>query len=104
MAGDKVVLPDNADADLAIEEARRVAEREESRREIVDDKSKVMLTVALLLAANAALLPHASSVASAIPLCFVFVAVFLPLMYFRTYKMEVVHYKNVNGQIRTRLS
>lgn len=98
MAGDKVVLPDNADADLAIEEARRVAEREESRREVVDDKSKVMLTVsALLLAANAALLPHAPlRWLALIPLCFVFVAVFLLLMYFRTYKLEVVHYKNVN--------
>ena len=97
-ADHKMVLPDNADADFAMEEARRVAEREESRREVVDDKSKVMLTVsALLLAANAALLPHAPlRWLALIPLCFVFVAVFLLLMYFRTYKSEVVQYTDVD--------
>ncbi|MBL8746674.1 MAG: collagen-like protein [Phycisphaerae bacterium] len=81
-----------------MEEARRVAEREENRREVVDDKSKVMLTVsALLLAANAALLPHAPIRWLAfIPLCFVFVAVFLLLMYFRTYQSEVVDRADTN--------
>jgi hypothetical protein len=46
-----------------------------------------------LLAANAALLPQAHVRWLAfIPLCFVFVAVFLLLMYFRTYQSEVVHH------------
>lgn len=96
--GDAVTIPDNANAELALEEARRVAEREESRREVVDDKSKVMLTVsALLLTANSALLPHAPIRWLAfIPLCFVFMAVFLLLMYFRTYQSEVVHHSETD--------
>ncbi|RNC81384.1 MAG: collagen-like protein [Phycisphaera sp.] len=97
-AQDGVKLPDDADADLALEEARGAAKREESRREVVDDKSKVMLTVsALLLAANAALLPQAPVRWLAfIPLCFVFMAVFLLLMYFRTYQSEVVHHADID--------
>jgi len=97
-ARDAVTLPDDADAELALEEARSATEREENRREVVDDKSKVMLTVsALLLAANAALLPQAPVRWLAfIPLCFVFVAVFLLLMYFRTYQSEVVDHAGMN--------
>jgi hypothetical protein len=97
-ARNAVKLPDDANAELALEEARGAAEREENRREVVDDKSKVMLTVsALLLAANAALLPQAPVRWLAfIPLCFVFVAVFLLLMYFRTYQSEVVDHARMN--------
>lgn len=96
--GDKVTLPDDANADFALQAARKIAEREESRREVIDDKSKVMLTVsALLLAANAALLPQAPNRwLASIPLLFVFVAVFLLLMYFRTYRSQVVNYADMN--------
>ena len=92
----KIDLPDGADASLALEEAHRAAAYEETRRGIVDEKSKVLLTVsALLLAANAALLPRAP-VAGVIPLLCVFVATFLTLMYFRTYTTTVVDYRTVN--------
>ena len=87
-----VDLPDDADASLALEEARRAVAYEEARRGVVDEKSKVLLTVsALLLAANAVLLPRAP-LAGVIPLLCVFVATFLTLMYFRTYTTTVVDY------------
>jgi hypothetical protein len=87
-----VVLPDGTDAELALDEARREAEREEGRRAIIDDKSKVMLTVStLLLAANSALLPFLPiRWIGFIPICFVLAAIFLTLMYFRTYRTECV--------------
>lgn len=87
-----VVLPESADAELALDEARREAERQEGRREAIDDKSKVMLTVStLLLVANSALLPFLPvRWIGFIPICFVLAAVFLTLMYFRTYRIECV--------------
>lgn len=92
----KIGLPDGADANLALEEACRAAAYEETRREIVDDKSKVLLTVSgLLLAANAVLLPRAPMF-GVIPLLCVCVAAFLSLMYFRTYKERVVDHRSVN--------
>lgn len=85
-------IPDGSDEDLALDEARREAAREEDRRAAIDDKSKVMLTVsALLLAANAALLPHLPvRWLGLVPLLCVLAAVFLTLMYFRTWRTEVV--------------
>lgn len=93
-----VVLPDDADEDFALEEARRACDYQEKRREVVDDKSKVLLTVsALLLAANAAMLPQMPvRWLGFIPLIFVFVAVFLMLMCFRTYCLRVVSHTDVN--------
>lgn len=87
-----VVLPDSTDAELALDEARREAERQEGRRETIDDKSKVMLPVStLLLVANSALLPFLPiRWIGFIPVCFVLAAVFLTLMYFRTYRTECV--------------
>jgi hypothetical protein len=91
-------LTSDANAELALEESRRAMEREESRRQIVDDKGKVLLTVsALLFAANAALLPHLPWKAlGLLPIAFVFSSVFLTLMYFRTYKTHVVDYKSLD--------
>lgn len=90
-------LPPSADSDIALNEARRAQESEEMRRAIVDDKSKVLLTVsALLLAANTAILPH--TLWGLVPLFFVFAAVFLTLMYFRTYKSKCVDYEKVEWQ------
>jgi len=93
----KVALPDNVDAELALSEARCAVAREEARRAIIDDKSRVVLTVsALLLAGNTALLPHVPvRVAGLLPLFFVFGAVFLTLMYFRTYAVEAVDYEGL---------
>jgi hypothetical protein len=90
--GEPWVVPDEADPALALEEARRESEREEKRKQAIDDKSKVMLTVsALLLTANVALLPHLPiRWFGFIPLCFVLAAVFLTLMYFRTDRTGVV--------------
>lgn len=94
-ARDYFVLPDGAEPAIALEEARRASDCEETRRQIVDDKSRVLLTVsALLFAANAALLPQVPlRVLGLIPIMFVFAAVFLTLMYFRTYRTSVVEHK-----------
>jgi len=85
-------LPDSADPELVLDEARREAKRQEERRQAIDDKSKVLLTVStLLLAANAALLPFLPlRWLGFLPLCFVLASVFLSLMYFRTYQTECV--------------
>ncbi len=98
-----VVLPDDADPDLAIAEARREVDREEERRSAIDDKSKVLLTVsALLLAANAALLAHLPyRWVGLIPLVFVLSAVFLTLMYFRTYKTMRMDPTTINWSTNT---
>lgn len=87
-----VELPDNADAELALDEARREVEMEEERRKAIDEKSKIMLTVsALLLAANSALLPLLPiRWLGLLPLAFVLAAVFLTLMYFRTWQVACV--------------
>lgn len=98
ITSDAFSLPENADPDLALEESRRAMEREESRRQIVDDKSKVLLTVsALLFAANAALLPHLPWKALGLfPIGLVFSSVFLMLLYFRTYKTHVIDHKSLD--------
>ena len=80
------------DASTAIEEARRAWLDEEQRRSIIDDKSKSLLTIsALLLAANAALLPHVHPRwVGLLPIIPVIATIFLMLMYVRTYKSRVV--------------
>jgi hypothetical protein len=90
--------PDGSDASLALEQAERAAGYEGSRRQIVDDKSKVLLTVsALLFASSAALLPHiAARVLVLVPIAFVFASVFLTLMYFRTYTTYVIDPKSMD--------
>lgn len=95
---DPVKVGDDADPDLALEESRRAVEREESRRETVDEKSKVLLTVsALLSAGNMALLPQLPILwLGFLPLAFVLAAVFLTLMYFRIYNSKVVHHTGMD--------
>jgi len=85
-------ITENTDPDLAFEQGK-IAQREEvARRAIVEDKSKVFLTIsALLLAGNAALLPHMHPRWIGImPLLPIIAAVFLALMYFRTSVVAVV--------------
>jgi hypothetical protein len=86
------VIPNGTNGSFVLEEARREVDREENRRAVIDNKSKVLLTVsAIMLAAIAALMPHLPMVWIAlVPMGFVLVAVFLTLMYFRTYRTMVV--------------
>lgn len=94
-APEAVKLPGDANPEFTLQEARRAVECEEKRRMVVDDKSKVMLTAsALLIAANAALLPHVPlRYLGLLPIVFAFAAVFLTLMYFRTYTFEVMDHQ-----------
>ncbi len=91
-------LPDTADADAAIEESSRAFGAEERRREILDDKSKFLLTAgALLIAANAVLLPYISPRwIGLLPVVPMIAAVFLILMYFRTYTVRIVNWKSLD--------
>lgn len=99
-----VEVPDSADAEFVLAEARREVERQEKRREAIDDKSKIMLPVsALLLAANAALLPFLPvRWLGFIPLSFVLMALFLTLMYFRTYRNKYVDPTKVDWSDKTK--
>jgi hypothetical protein len=86
------VPPKDCNPDLALEEARRATNSEEKRRQIIDEKSKILLTVgAFLFVANTALAAKSGSkLLTALPLPFIFSSVFLTLMYFRTYTTKVV--------------
>jgi len=79
-------LENASDLNLACEEARNALGREENRQKVIDEKSKVMLTVsALLLAAISAVLPHvAFRWLLLVPFGLTFATIYLLLMYFRT--------------------
>jgi len=85
------------DAHIAVEEARRALQEAEQRRTIIDDKSKILLTIsALLLAADAALLPHVRfRWVCLLPVIPVISAAFLILMYFRTYTVRVIDWSSM---------
>ena len=91
-------LSPESDADTALEEAHREWDEEERRRSIIDDKSKVLVTVgSLLLAANAALLPNVPNCCvGLLPVLPLAAAIFLVLMYFRTGVVHVVDREKVN--------
>lgn len=95
IANDGPCLPETVDADVALEESSRAFRTEERRREILDDKSKFLLTTgALLVAANAVLLPYTQSRwVGLLPVVPMIAAVFLILMYFRTYTVRIVDWK-----------
>lgn len=75
-----------SDPSMACEEARNVLASEEHRQKVIDEKSKVMLTVsALLLAAISAVLPHvAFRWLLLVPFGLTCATIYLLLMYFRT--------------------
>jgi len=75
-----------SDSSRACEEARNVLASEENRQKVIDEKSKVMLTVsALLLAAISAILPHvAFRWLLLVPFGLTCATIYLLLMYFRT--------------------
>lgn len=79
-------LENAIDLDMACEEAQNAFVREEKRQKVIDEKSKVMLTVsALLLAAISAVLPHvAFRWLLLVPFGLTCVTIYLLLMYFRT--------------------
>ncbi len=94
---DAVNVCDADDPQFALDEARRYMEQEEQRRMVIDDKSKVMLTVAaILFAANAAVLSRLSVWwFGLVPLGSLFMSVYLTLMYFRTYTLQVIDYSKI---------
>jgi len=94
----KLKITDDTDPDFAFEQGKAAQEEEVARRAIVDDKSKVLLTIStLLLAGNAALLPHLHPRWIGImPLLPIMAAVFLILMYFRTSVVAVVNRNSVD--------
>lgn len=72
--------------DLCAEEVRRLLEQQGGRRASLDDKSKVLLTIAgIILAANAALLPQLPvKWLGLFPIAALLTVIFLLLRYFRT--------------------
>lgn len=94
VAGDRVdtgtcIPPGNADKevlDLCAAEVRRLLEQQGGRRAYLDDKSKVLLTISgIILAANAALLPHLPvKWLGLFPIAGLLIVIFLLLRYFRT--------------------
>jgi|GEM_PF-1365767 len=72
--------------DLCAEEVRRLLEQQGGRRASLDDKSKVLLTISgIILAANAALLPHLPvKWLGLFPIAALLTVIFLLLRYFRT--------------------
>lgn len=83
---------EDAVAQLAQEQAELAYKEEIARRSVIDEKSKVLLTIsALLLAGNTSLLPHLSPRwVGLLPLVAIVAAVYLILMYFRTGVIAVV--------------
>ena len=91
-------IESSSDPELARSSSEAAQTEEIERREVIDSKSKVLLTVsALLLAGNTALLPHLSPRwLGLIPFVPILTAVFLILMYFRTGVRSVVDWDKVD--------
>ena len=91
------------DTDLFLNEVRRRGDREDERKAAIDDKTRVLLTMSgLLFAATAALVPHLSLPAlGLIPLGLILACVFLTLMYFRTYDVQVPSLSSLDSRNAT---
>lgn len=80
---------------LYTSQVRRELENEGERRKAIDEKSKVLLTVAgLLLAATGALMPIVWL--TMIPVGLLLTTLFLLLRYYRTERYKVVEINNIN--------
>ena len=99
-----ITLTDDVDPDFVLEQAHAALAEEERRREILDQKSTSLLTIgAILLAGNAALLRYSAFPGlHLIPLLPLVAALFLLLMYFRTYRKMAVHRSSIDWSKHTK--